>query len=345
MLSFFLGVLNPDATDFVPRERQIFNPSWSNQSRLEFDRDSSRNSLPSSVQPRHSKCEDSVTDHNTFYSPESQHGCQPDSSRSHSIGKTKSSNIHSQRWQRSRNDRTHGKNQTKQIPAGSTEDSTCLGTRLIVGRRMNHREYSDFSSDSEKETATANNRGAKPKKTYLMHSRGRGLKEKEKHSSEREKRISTKWKEKAFENIPAVDPTQSDSSETSLGKTVSDGFSDNSIARRKYPFANRHFRESAWNKETGKKQDTSRSKNAKHVKNASLPHPPRERTSEKRKESVLHERGPNLVSAAETQSFCEAATRDGRKPLLQEGYKNRRWKKQIDAPKSKETHTGKFRNA
>lgn len=233
----------------------------------------------------------------------------------------------------------------KQIPAGSTEDSPCLDTRLVVGRRMNHRQYSDFSSDSEKEAATANNRGAKPKKTYLMHSRGRGLKEKEKHSSEREKRISTKWKEKAFENIPAVDLTQSDSSETSIGKAVSDGFSDNSIARRKYPFANRHFREPAWNKEIGKKQDTSRSKNAKHVKNASLPHPPRERTSEKRKESVLHERGPNLVSVAEKQPFCEATTRDGRKPLLQEGYKNRRWKKQNDAPKSKETHTGKFRNS
>ncbi|XP_026556817.1 transcriptional repressor NF-X1 isoform X1 [Pseudonaja textilis] len=332
------GVLNPDATDFVPRERQIFNSSWSNQSRLEFDSDSSRNSLPSSVQPRHSKCEDSVTDHNTFYSPESQHGCQSESSRFHSIGKTKSNSLHSQRWQRSRNDRTHGKNQMKQIPAGSTEDSRCLDTRL--GRRMNHREYSDFSSDSEKEAATANNRGAKPKKTYLMHSRGRGLKEKEKHSSEREKRISTKWKEKAFENIPAADLTQSDSSETSIGKAVSDGFSDNSIARRKYPFANRHFREPAWNKEIGKKQDTSRSKNAKHVKNASLPHPPRERTSEKRKESVLQERGPNLVSVAEKQPFCEATTRDERKPLLQEGYKNRRWKKQNEAPKSKETHTG-----
>ncbi|XP_063154814.1 transcriptional repressor NF-X1 [Candoia aspera] len=334
------GVLNPDATDFVPRERQIFSPSWSNQSRLEFDCDSSRNSLPPPVQPRHSKCEDSVTDHNTFYSLESQQRCQPDSSQFNSMGKTKSSSLHSQRWQRSRNDRTHGKNQIKQITAGSTEDSPCLDTRLIVGRRMNHREYSDFSSDSEKEAATANNRGAKPKKTYLMHSRGRGLKEKEKHPPEREKRISTKWKEKDFENIPAVDLTQSDSSEASLGKAVSDGFSDNSVARRKYPFANRHFREPAWNKETGKKQDTSRSKNSKHVKNASLPHPPRERTSEKRKESVLHERGPNLVSVVERQPFCEAATRDGRKPLLQEGYKNRRWKKQNDAPKNKETHTG-----
>ncbi|KAF7240484.1 Transcriptional repressor NF-X1, partial [Varanus komodoensis] len=193
---------------------------------------------------------------------------------------------------------------------------------------------------SEKEAASADNRGAKPKKTYLMHSRGRILKEKEKHPPERDKRIASKWKEKAFENIPAVDLTQSDSSEASFGKAVSDGFSDNSIARRKYPFANKYSREPMWNKETGKRQDTSRAKNTKHVKNASLPHPPKERSSEKRKETTLHERGPNFVSVTQTQLSCEAATQDGRKPLLQEGYTSRRWKKQNDTPKSKETHTG-----
>lgn len=203
---------------------------------------------------------------------------------------------------------------------------------------MNPREYSDFSSDSEKETA--NNRGAKPKKTYSMHSRGRGLKEKEKHQSEQDKRIPSKWKDEAYENIPVVDLTQSDSSETSFGKAVSDGFSDNSIVRRRYPFANKCTREPVRNKENGKRQDMSRSKNAKHIKNASLPHPPKERISEKRKESVLNERGPNFVSVPQSQPSCETAVHGGRKPLLQEGYKSRRWKKQNDAPKSKETHTG-----
>uniref|UniRef100_A0A670IX93 Transcriptional repressor NF-X1 n=1 Tax=Podarcis muralis TaxID=64176 RepID=A0A670IX93_PODMU len=292
--SFFLGVLNPDATDFIPRDRQTFSLNWNSQSRLESNRD--RNAVPPSAHPRHSKYENSPVDQHTFYSLESQHRSQPDSSLFNSMGKTKGRNLQSQRWLRSRNDRTHGKNQAKQTNAGNSEDPQCLDSRLIPGRRMNPREYSDFSSDSEKEAATADNRGAKPKKTYLMHSRGRGLKEKEKHPPERDKRLVSKWRDKPFENIPAIDLTQSDSSDASLGKAISDGFSDNSIARRKYPFANRYFREPMWNKETGKRQDTSRSKHVKHVKNASLPHPPKERTSEKR-ESVLRERGSNLYAA------------------------------------------------
>uniref|UniRef100_A0A670IW79 Transcriptional repressor NF-X1 n=1 Tax=Podarcis muralis TaxID=64176 RepID=A0A670IW79_PODMU len=315
--SFFLGVLNPDATDFIPRDRQTFSLNWNSQSRLESNRD--RNAVPPSAHPRHSKYENSPVDQHTFYSLESQHRSQPDSSLFNSMGKTKGRNLQSQRWLRSRNDRTHGKNQAKQTNAGNSEDPQCLDSRLIPGRRMNPREYSDFSSDSEKEAATADNRGAKPKKTYLMHSRGRGLKEKEKHPPERDKRLVSKWRDKPFENIPAIDLTQSDSSDASLGKAISDGFSDNSIARRK--------------------QDTSRSKHVKHVKNASLPHPPKERTSEKR-ESVLRERGSNLVSVAQAQPVQESGTRDGRKPVLQDGYKSRRWKKQNDAPKSKETHTG-----
>ncbi|XP_077789501.1 transcriptional repressor NF-X1 isoform X2 [Podarcis muralis] len=330
------GVLNPDATDFIPRDRQTFSLNWNSQSRLESNRD--RNAIPPSAHPRHSKYENSPVDQHTFYSLESQHRSQPDSSLFNSMGKTKGRNLQSQRWLRSRNDRTHGKNQAKQTNAGNSEDPQCLDSRLIPGRRMNPREYSDFSSDSEKEAATADNRGAKPKKTYLMHSRGRGLKEKEKHPPERDKRLVSKWRDKPFENIPAIDLTQSDSSDASLGKAISDGFSDNSIARRKYPFANRYFREPMWNKETGKRQDTSRSKHVKHVKNASLPHPPKERTSEKR-ESVLRERGSNLVSVAQAQPVQESGTRDGRKPVLQDGYKSRRWKKQNDAPKSKETHT------
>ncbi|XP_033010257.1 transcriptional repressor NF-X1 isoform X3 [Lacerta agilis] len=330
------GVLNPDATDFIPRDRQTFSLNWNSQSRLESNWD--RNAIPPSVHPRHSKYENSPVDQHTFHSLESQHRSQPDSSLFNSMGKTKGRNLHSQRWLRSRNDRTHGRNQAKQTNAGNSEDPQCLDSRLIPGRRMNPREYSDFSSDSEKEAATADNRGAKPKKTYLMHSRGRGLKEKEKHPPERDKRVVSKWKDKPFENIPAIDLTQSDSSDASLGKAISDGFSDNSIARRKYPFANRYFREPMWNKETGKRQDTSRSKHVKHVKNASLPHPPKERTSEKR-EPVLRERGSNLVSVAQAQPVQESGTRDGRKPVLQDGYKSRRWKKQNDAPKSKETHT------
>ncbi|XP_054840317.1 transcriptional repressor NF-X1 isoform X1 [Eublepharis macularius] len=329
------GALNPDATDFIPRERQTCSLNWNSQSRRELDRDSSRNCMPPPTQPRHNRYEVCSADQHNFYSPESQRRSQPDSSLFGSMGKTKSRNFQSQRWQRSRNDRAHGKNQAKQ---SGVEDPACLDTRLIPGRRLNPREYSDFSSDSEKETA--DNRGAKPKKTYLMHSRGRGLKEKEKHPPERDKRIPSKWKDEAYENIPVVDLTQSDSSETSFGKAVSDGFSDNSIARRRYPFANKDFREPVRNKETSKRQDMSRSKNTKHIKNASLPHPPKERTSEKRKESVLHERGSNVVSVPQTQPLCETVGRGGRKPLVQEGYKSRRWKKQNDAPKSKETHTG-----
>ncbi|KAH0618018.1 hypothetical protein JD844_016932 [Phrynosoma platyrhinos] len=333
------GVLNPDANDFVPRERQTFGLNWSRQSTLELDQDSSRNIRPP-VQLRQSKYETPSADHRSFYSPENQRRGQPDSPLFNSMGKNKGRNLHSQRWQRSRNDRTHSKNQVKHAAAGMSEDPASFDARLVPGRRMNPRDYSDNSSDSEKESTNADSRGAKPKKTYLTHSRGRGLKEKEKHPPEREKRIAPKWKDKAFDNTPAVDLTQSDSSEASFGKAVSDGFSDNSIARRKYPFGNRYFRDPVWNKETGKRQDMSRSKNMKHVKNASLPHPPKERSSDKRKESVLRERGSNSVTVAQTQTVCEASTCDGRKPLFQEGYKSRRWKKQNDTPKSKETHTG-----
>uniref|UniRef100_A0A8D0CEZ9 Transcriptional repressor NF-X1 n=1 Tax=Salvator merianae TaxID=96440 RepID=A0A8D0CEZ9_SALMN len=331
------GVLNPDATDFIPRERQAFTLNWNSPSRLELERDKSRNIIPPPIQSRHSKYEDSSADQLTFYSPETQRRGQPDSSMFNSVGKTKGRNLQNQRWHRSRNDRTHGKKDVKHSAVGTSEGPSCIDSRVVPGWRTNPREYSDFSTDSEKEAGAADNRGAKPKKTYLMHSRGRGLKEREKHLSERDKRTASKWKDKAVEN--AVDLTQSDSSEASLGKAVSDGFSDNSIARRKYPFANRYFREPMWNKESGKRQDTTRSKNAKHVKNASLPHPPKERTSERKKEPVLHERASNSVSVAQTQPLHEAQIRDARKSLLQEGYKSRRWKKQNDAPKSKETHT------
>lgn len=332
---FFLGVLNPNATDFIPRQRQSCSLNWSGQSRFELDQDSSRNFIPPPIQPRHSKYENPSVDQRNFYSPESQRRCPPESSPFSSMGKTKGRNFHSQRWQRSRNDRAPGKNQIKQTPVRSSENPV-----LVPGRRMNPREYSDFSSDSEKEAAIADNRGAKPKKTYLMHSRGRGLKEKEKHPPERDKRVFSKWKDDSFEYIPAVDLTQSDSSEASLGKTVSDGFSENSIAQKRNPFANKYFREPMRNKETNKRQDVSRSKNVKCSKNASLPHPPKERISEKRKESVLHERGSNSMSVAQSPPLCKAATLGGRKPLFQEGYRSRRWKK--DAAKHKESHTGEL---
>lgn len=342
IFSLFLDVLNPDASDFIPRERQTCRRNWSGHSRLELDQSSGRNTMPSPVQPRHSKYEGTFADQRNFYSPESQRRGRPDSSPFNSLGKTKGRNFQSQRWQRSRSDRTYSRNQTKQTVAGIPEDLTCSDTKLVPGRRMHPREYSDFSSDSEKEANTADNRGAKPKKTYLMHSRGRAMKEKEKHQPERDKRIASKWKDEAFENIPAVDLSHSDSSEASLGKPVSDGFSDNSIARRRYPFANKYFREPVRNKETSKRQDTSRTKNTKYVKNASLPHPPRDCNREKRKDSTLHDRSPNFANVPQAQPLCEAATLGGRKPVLQEGYKTRRWKKQSDAPKSKETHTGIF---
>ncbi|XP_077166375.1 transcriptional repressor NF-X1 isoform X2 [Paroedura picta] len=333
------GALNPEATDFIPRERQTCSLNWNSRSGWELDQDSSRNRVPPPVQLRHSRHDGCPADQPNLYKcPENQPRCPPESSLLGSTGKTKSRNVQSQRWQRSRSERAQGKNQVKQTPAGGFDDPGCLDSRLRPGRRMNPREYSDFSSDSEKETT--NNRGAKPKKTYLMHSRGRGLKEKEKHLSEQDKRIPPKWKDEAFENIPVVDLTQSDSSEASFGKAASDAFSDTSIVRRRYPFANKCVREPVRNKETSKRQDMSRSKNAKHIKNASLPHPPKGRISEKRRESALPERGANFVSVPQAQPSCETAEQGGRISLLQEGSKSRRWKKQSDAPKSKETHTG-----
>ncbi|XP_048371138.1 transcriptional repressor NF-X1 isoform X2 [Sphaerodactylus townsendi] len=333
------GALNPDATDFIPKQRETYSLNWNSQSQWEFDQDSIRNSISPPVQPQHSKNDGYSADQHNFYSVKSHHRCQPDSSLFGSMGKTKSRNFQNQRWQRSRNDRAHGKNQVKQTTVSGLEAPVCLDTKITSGRRTNPREYSDFSSDSEKEAV--DNRGAKPKKTHVMHSRGRGLKEKGKRPPEREKRGPSRWKEEAYEiNTPGADLTQSDSSETSFGKVVSDGFSDNSMVQRRYPFANKNFREPVRNKETSRRQDMPRSKNAKHIKNASLPHPPKEHISEKRKESLLHERGSQFVSVPQTQSLCETTVQGGRKPLLQEGYKSRRWKKQKDAPKSKETHTG-----
>ncbi|XP_025070859.1 transcriptional repressor NF-X1 isoform X3 [Alligator sinensis] len=346
---------NPEAADFIPRERQTSDRNWRNQGRLESNRNRNRNNLPSPSQSsdRGTDYESSSTKQQDFYSPETQCRSQQDFPQFASTSKShKNHSFQNQRWHRSRSDRTYTRNRVRQAPTDGTADPTILDTTVVPGRRTLPREYNDFcSSDSDKEVPNADNRGAKPKKTHLMHASGRGYREKAKHSHDRDRRVTSKQKDMTFQNVPPLDLTQSDSSEASVGKPFYDGCAGSGDEQKRYTFANKKYpRKSTWNKpqpdkDLQKRQDTHRCKNVK-VKKSSVTHTPRDKISERKKE-LSHTGDHNSTSVTQTHQPTDSVKRSGRKLPLQEGHvsslhfsKMQYWKKQSDVPKNKETHTG-----
>uniref|UniRef100_K7FMW8 Transcriptional repressor NF-X1 n=1 Tax=Pelodiscus sinensis TaxID=13735 RepID=K7FMW8_PELSI len=354
-----LGVLhfNPDAADFIPREREIPDVNWRSLGRLESSSTRRRNdnlSFHNQTSDRGADYESSSTKQHSFYRPENQFCGQQDFLQFSGTSKThKDHSFQSQRWHRSRSDRTYTRNRIRQASTDGTKDMTVLDSAVVPRWRVSPKEYNDLgSSESDKEVSSADNRGAKPKKTHLMPTSGRSLKEKGKQLHEWDKRVTSKQKD-MFENIPSLDLTQSDSSEVSVGKALYDGYAGNSDEQKRYPFANKKYSRKPMlskpplGKEIQKRPETHRSKSTKSVKKPPLTYTPKDKISEGSKDSGIHNNDKNMTSVTKTQPLGESITCGGRKLQLHVGHTaslhfnwTKYWKKHTDVPRNKETHTG-----
>ncbi|XP_030060668.1 transcriptional repressor NF-X1 isoform X1 [Microcaecilia unicolor] len=348
---------NPDAPDFIPRERQSHQSNWRAQERVESKNRSRNVSLSSPHQQPCQRDQETVSQKRHDYSSmeTSHYRNQPDSSEVSTTGKpAKNHSFQNQRWHRSRSERSHIRAQSRQPPADGVSGLGFREAPALTNWRIKSREPSDFrSSEREKEVVTSDIRGAKPKKA--IHGMGgsvRGPREKVKQTFEREKRIVPKQKdEEMFENIPPQDSVTPGTSEVSVERDGFDGFLGDE--QKRYPFANRRYpRESMkWDRpqsddEIQKKDEASRSKSTRAVKSQPLAFTSKERKSERRKESPVPSKQES-VSRTHTHKVSDADKHLGRKYPLQEAHKvsshsgrTQQWKKQSDVPKNKETHTG-----
>nr|XP_009663477.1 PREDICTED: transcriptional repressor NF-X1 [Struthio camelus australis] len=344
---------NPDAADFIPGERQASDINWVKKDRI--DSSQNRSDLPFSSQSsdRRTDYKSSSTKQPGFCNPESQYGnCQDFHQFFGTSKNSKNRNFQSQRWHRSRNDSTCPRNKIRQTATDATAVPGNSDTSVVSGRRAAPRGYNDFlSSESDREVSNADSRGAKPKKTHLMHASGRGFREKGKQLHEREKRVSSKQKVELFENVPSLDLTQSDSSESSVGKAFCEAPVGSGDEQKSYNYVNKRYpRKPVWNKppiekEYQKRHDSHRSKNTKVGKKSSLAYTSKDK-NERKKELSVHKSDDTSASEIRHQ-LSDSVRCNGRKFLLKEDQApslhfswTQYWKKQSDVPKNKETHTG-----
>ncbi|XP_017677054.1 PREDICTED: transcriptional repressor NF-X1 isoform X1 [Lepidothrix coronata] len=346
---------NPDAADSIPGERQPTDINWVNKDRKESNSNQNRSNLsfPSLSSERGTDHETSSTKHHGFCNPESQYGNSEDFHQYFSTSKSlKNRNFLSQRLHRSRNDSTCTRNKIRQNTADAAAGPEISGVAIVPSRRAPPRGYNDFlSSESDREVPNADSRGAKPKKTHLMHASGRGFREKGKQVHDREKRVSSKQKVELLENVPSLDLIQSDSSESSVGKAFCDAPVGSGDEQKGYNYLNKRYpRKPVWNKpsvekECQKRHDSHRSKNTKVGKKSSLAYTPKDK-NERKKELPVHKNDENLTKEVRHQ-LSESLRLSGRKFLLKGDQApalhfswTQYWKKQSDVPKNKETHTG-----
>ncbi|KAJ7415937.1 hypothetical protein WISP_75187 [Willisornis vidua] len=351
-----LGTLNfnPDAADSLPGERQPTDINWVNKDRKDSSSHQSRSNLsfPSLSSERSTDYESSSTKHHSFCNPESQYGNSEDFHQYFSTSKSlKNRNLPSQRLHRSRNDSACARNKIRQSTADAAAGPGISDIAIVPGRRVHPRGYNDFlSSESDREVPSADSRGAKPKKTHLMHPSGRAFREKGKQVHDREKRVSSKQKAELFENVTSLDLTHSDSSESSVGKAFCDAPVGSGDEQKGYNYVNKRYpRKPVWNKppvekESQKRHDSHRSKNTKVGKKSSLAYIPKDK-NEKKKELPVHKNDENLTSEVR-HPLSESVRPNGRKFLLKGDQApalhfswTQYWKKQSDVPKNKETHT------
>lgn len=345
--------LNPEPDDSISGERPPTDINWMKRDRKECSRNQNRRSLLCPGLP------EKVTDYGSSstkhydYNPESRYGNSEDFHQYFGTSRSsKNRSFQSQRWHRSRNDTTCTKSKVRQSTA---EAAACPGSSdaaKLPGRRAPIKGYNEFiSSESDREVANADSRGAKPKKTHLVHASGRGFREKGKQVHEREKRMSSKQKVELFENTPSLDLTQSDSSESSAGKAFSEAPIGSGDEQKGYNYVNKRYpRKPMWNKppiekEYQKRHDSHHSKNTKVSKKSSLAYTPKDK-NERKKEFSDHKNDENVTSEIRNE-LLESARCNGRKFLLKGDQVpslhfswTQYWKKQSDIPKNKETHTG-----
>lgn len=355
----FLGTLNfsPDAADSIPGERQPTDTNWVNKDRKDSNSNQNRSNIPipGLSSERSTDYESSSTKHRGLCNPESQYGNSEDFHQYFGTSKSlKNRSLQSQRLHRLRNDSTCARNKIRQSTTDAATGPGISDAALVPGRRAPPRGYSDFlSSESDREVPNADSRGAKPKKTHLMHTSGRGFREKGKQVHDREKRVSSKQKVELFENFPSLDLTQSDSSESSVGKAFCDAPFGSGDEQKGYNNVNKRYpRKPVWNKppaekDCQKRHDSHRGKNTKVGKKSSVAYTPKDK-NERKKELAAHKNDENLTSEIRHQ-MSESLRFSGRKFLLKGDQVpslhfswTQYWKKQSDVPKNKETHTGKF---
>lgn len=358
LFSHFLDVLNftPDAADSIPRECQLTDVNWVNKDRKDSNSNQNRSDLPfpSLSSERGTDYESSSTKHPGFCNLGSQNENSEDFHQYFGTNKSsRNRNLQNQRWHRSRNDSTCTRSKIRQSSAGADEGPGISDAAMVPGRRALPRGYNDFlSSESDREVPNGDSRGAKPKKTHLMHASGRGFKEKGKQVHDREKRASSKQKVELFENVLSLDLTQSDSSESSVGKAFFEASVGSGDEQKSYNYINKRYpRKPLWNKPLGEKDcqkryDSHRSKNTKVGKKSSLACTPKDK-NERKKELSVHKNDENLTSEIRYQ-LSDSVRCNGRKFLLKGDQApalhfswTQYWKKQSDLPKNKETHTGK----
>ncbi|XP_054674509.1 transcriptional repressor NF-X1 isoform X4 [Grus americana] len=351
------GALNfsPDAADSIPGERQPTDINWVNKDRKDCSSNQNRSNLPFSSlsSERGTDYGSSSTKHQGFCNPESQYGNSEDFHQYFGTNKSlKNRNLQSQRWHRSRNDSTCTRGKTRQNTADAAAGPGISDAAIVPGRRASSRGYNDFlSSESDREVPNADSRGAKPKKTHLIHASGRGFREKGKQTHDWEKRVSSKQKIEQFENVLSLDLTQSDSSESSVGKAFCDAPVGSGDEQKGYNYLNKRYsRKPVWNKpsvekECQKRHDSHRSKNTKVGKKSSLTYTPKDK-NERKKELAVHKNDENFTGEIRHQ-LSDSVRCNGRKFLLKGDQApalhfswTQYWKKQSDVPKNKETHTG-----
>ncbi|KAG8442538.1 hypothetical protein GDO86_011368 [Hymenochirus boettgeri] len=351
---------NPDAADFIPRERPSTNSNWGSHGRSDGNRHWNRQTnLPNSYQnqqPRELGFENPVQKIHTFSSSSkakerNQQG-SPDTTSASKLVKNHS--FQNQRWHRSRSERSH----TRRQPFSDTSVRPSFGVTPLGDWRIRAREPNDLcSSESEKEVGSADSRGAKPKR--LSHVSGgslRGPRDRIKHTYDREKRLVTKQKaEQMFENIPPRDGGKSGASKEEIFRTRLDRF-DGTVGNEeklRHQCSSKISHEPLdWDKSrveihVAKPNETQVRKTSRHEKSTAAAFASKEKKPDKGANPPFSNsyqepkrRGHYWVSEGDANS--------GRKHQLQsqenaskksmQGW-NRPWKKN-EAPKNKETHTG-----
>ncbi|XP_075442086.1 transcriptional repressor NF-X1 [Ascaphus truei] len=356
---------NPEAADFIPRERPSHHSGWRSHGRAEGNRSWSRNSnLPTTQHqqlPKESLHESAAQKMHTYNSSANSNNerIQQGSPETTSASKpVKNHSFQNQRWQRSRSERSHTRSQPRQPLSDTSAKPVFVGAPPFNDWRVKTREPADFySSESEEVVGSAESRGAKPKRlTHVSGGSLRGPRDRTKHSYDREKRVAPKQKaEEMFENIPPRDG-KSGASKEQLLKTGHDQYEGDagSEEKQKHECPEKTPRESLkWNKpreedQVRKQNEPQGSKNLRPDKSQPAVFTSKDKKTDRGKDPLLS----NAHQEPTPKPRVLHRLPDGDKHLgrkhppqdhapktsVQSGW-SRQWNKH-DMPKNKETHTG-----
>ncbi|XP_044151416.1 transcriptional repressor NF-X1 [Bufo gargarizans] len=350
---------NPEAADFVPREHLSHHSGWKNHGRTESNRNWSRN-LPASHQqqpPResnHDSPSQKVHSYNSSAASNQargQHGSPEITNKP-----VKNHSFQNQRWHRSRSERSHNRNHSRQPLSDTPARTSFVATTPLGDWRVRTRDPNDLcSSESEKEFGSADSRGAKPKRlTHVSGGSLRGPRDRTKLAYDREKRVAPKQKtDELFENIPPQDFVKSGTLKEDHFKSRIDRCDGATENKQKHSVSfNKPSREPLdWKKtqddvQTFKRNEAQSSKLSRHDKSQPATFPSKEKKTNRGTEPPLSNtykeaksRGHHWVSDGDKPAGRKHPSHDrASKSSVQPGFS--RPSKKHDLPKSKETHTG-----